>query len=87
MNARTPLIGKELAMLKAASGHRAQRDMHNFRLARIGPGWVVGDMEGSASLRNPGLYVAGKSNLYYIYSGKKIIKCFLFANRLTYLLL
>ena len=50
MNARTHLIGKELAMLKAVSDHRAQRDiMHNFRLARIGPGWVVGDMEGSAS--------------------------------------
>ena len=61
MNARTPAIGRELTMLKVASGHRSQRDEHNFRLARIGPGWVVGDMEGSASLRNPGLYVAGKS--------------------------
>lgn len=54
--ARTPTIGKKTSYLK--SHKRAERNSHTFRLARIGPGWVIGGLESCAGLRNPGIYTA-----------------------------
>lgn len=54
--ARTPTIGKKTSYLKS---HRNRtRKSHTFRLARIGPGWVIGGLESCAGLRNPGIYTA-----------------------------
>jgi len=55
-NARTPSVGKALAMAKSAVA--AQRTTHTFRLAKIGAGWVVGMIEGCSGLRNPGIHIA-----------------------------
>jgi len=57
LNARAPTIGREAALLKSTTGYRA-RTSHTFRLARIGPGWVVGAIEGASGLKNPGMYIA-----------------------------
>ena len=57
LNARSATIGREAAILKATTGFRS-RTSHTFRLARIGPGWVVGAIEGASGLRNPGVHVA-----------------------------
>ena len=34
------------------------RHTHTFRLARIGPGWVVGSIEAFTGLKNPGVHIA-----------------------------
>ena len=57
LKARTATAGRECALLKATAGNHT-RTSHNFRLARIGPGWVVGIIEGLAGLRNPGIHIA-----------------------------
>ena len=57
LNARAPTIGREAALLKSTTAYRA-RTSHTFRLARIGPGWVVGAIEGASGLKNPGMYIA-----------------------------
>jgi len=36
----------------------AQRDTHTFRLARIGPGWIVGSIEAFTGMKNPGVHIA-----------------------------
>lgn len=57
LNARAATIATEAALLKSTTGYRA-RTSHTFRLARIGPGWVVGAIEGASGLKNPGMHVA-----------------------------
>lgn len=57
LRARTATIGRKGALLKATAGHRT-RTSHNLRLARIGPGWVVGAIEGLTGLKNPGTHSA-----------------------------
>lgn len=56
MNARTGSIGRQVAALKA--GAHDEMACQNMRLARIGPGWVVGAIEGATGLKNPGCYIA-----------------------------
>lgn len=40
-----------------ASG--SEKMAHHFRVARIGPGWVLGSLEGASGLQNTGYHVAG----------------------------
>ena len=56
-NARTHTIGKQTSYLKSQISNRS-RQSHTFRLARIGPGWIIGAIESCAGLRNPGIYTA-----------------------------
>lgn len=46
---------RRAAELKAAGQERAT----HFRVARIGPGWVLGSMEGASGHQNTGNHVAG----------------------------
>jgi CRP-like cAMP-binding protein len=56
MQARTGTIGKESALLKAGA---RQRNVESFiRLARVGPGWVVGLLEGVGASQYPSHQVA-----------------------------
>jgi len=52
---RTGSIGREYARLKAADSASHKQ---SFRLARIGPGWVVGAVEAVSGLENTGLHLA-----------------------------
>jgi CRP-like cAMP-binding protein len=56
LNARAPTRGKEDAKMKQL--RRSERGLQNFRLARIGSGWVVGTIEGASGLKNSGVHVA-----------------------------
>jgi len=56
LNARALTQGREDAKMKQV--RRGERGLQNFRLARIGPGWVVGTIEGSSGLRNAGMHIA-----------------------------
>ena len=57
ISARASTIGKQGARIKSQIKHRS-RESRSFRLARIGPGWVIGGLESCADLRNPGIYKA-----------------------------
>jgi hypothetical protein len=57
LKARTGSIGKEMALLKAGGGHDVTNQ--SFRLARIGPGWVLGAIEAVSGLEHPGSTIAG----------------------------
>ena len=56
LNARALTRGKEDAKMKQL--RRSERGLQNFRLARIGSGWVVGTIEGASGLKNSGVHVA-----------------------------
>lgn len=49
-------MGRELAAMKA---QRAQGDQ-TFRVARIGPGWVIGTIEALTGVESPAPTIAGK---------------------------
>lgn len=56
LHVRTPTIGRESEMLKNTS--RVRASTKNVRLARFGPGWIVGAQESCSQLMIPGLYSA-----------------------------
>lgn len=58
LNARSGTMGRQSNMWKNAKG-RIEPMEQNFRLARIGPGWVVGMIEKCSGMRRAGVYVAG----------------------------
>lgn len=60
LNARSGSIGKEMARLKEGGGNDASSQ--RFRLARIGPGWVLGSIEAVSGTQHPGSHVAGTSS-------------------------
>jgi hypothetical protein len=45
-------------------GEQGEKTSHHFRIARIGPGWVVGTIEGASGVQNPGYHVAGTLCLF-----------------------
>lgn len=56
MKARSPskaLLHVDLKRQRAKTKHT-----QTFRLAKIGPGWVVGSIEAFTGLKNPGIHVA-----------------------------
>lgn len=57
LHVRTPTIGREAAMLKNLSRSRSALTK-TVRLARFGPGWVVGAQEICSQLIIPGMYSA-----------------------------
>ena len=57
LKARTGSIGRAVAELKAGEPISMKP---NFRIARIGPGWVLGSMEALSKLVSPATIVAGK---------------------------
>lgn len=56
LKARTGSIGREMARLKAGGDDKTNQ---SFRLARIGPGWVLGSIEAVSGLQHPGSLIAG----------------------------
>lgn len=56
LRVRTATIGREAAKLKKAS--KMISETKNVRLAKFGPGWVVGSLEGCAQILVPGMYSA-----------------------------
>jgi hypothetical protein len=57
LKARSGTIGRATALLKAGGG--LDTSNQRFRLARIGPGWVLGSNEAVSGLQHPGSLVAG----------------------------
>ena len=55
LHARSGTVGRQRAAIKAASRDNMTQ---TFRLARIGPGWVCGAIEGASGLKNAGVHVA-----------------------------
>lgn len=59
LDARAATLAREDAQMKQV--RRGERGKQNFRLARIGTGWIVGTIEGASGLKNSGLHIAGTS--------------------------
>lgn len=57
LRARSGTIGRQLAQMKASMPDSTAR---TFRVARIGPGWVIGSLEALTGQANPGSIVAGR---------------------------
>ena len=55
LHARSGTLGRQRAAMKAASRDNMTQ---TFRLARIGPGWVCGAIEGASGLKHAGVHVA-----------------------------
>ena len=56
-NARSKSAARRVATIKSP-GHVSTT---HFRVARIGPGWVLGSIEGASGNQNTGRHVAGTS--------------------------
>ena len=50
-------VTRAIAEMKA-KGNKAW-DRHSFRVARVGPGWVLGQSEALSEVANPGVSIAG----------------------------
>lgn len=55
LHARSGTLGRQRAAMKATSREPMTQ---TFRLARIGPGWVCGAIEGASGLKHAGVHVA-----------------------------
>jgi CRP-like cAMP-binding protein len=63
LKARSGTVARKVAMLKDQKQYRIQ----TFRLARIGPGWVIGSHEALSGIQSQGVTVAVDCcRLYYI---------------------
>lgn len=63
LKARSGSVARQVALLK----DQKQYDMQTFRLARIGPGWVIGNHEALSGLESPGATIAvDRCRLHYI---------------------
>jgi hypothetical protein len=60
LNARTGTFGRQAALIKSTMGGHNVLTQQSFRLARIGPGWVVGMREECSGMRRVGVYFAGE---------------------------
>ena len=61
LHARGSTVGRQDAMMKEVrKSERGLQPVQNFRLARIGKGWIVGSIEGCSGMRNMGMHFAGK---------------------------
>ena len=60
LNARSGTLGRQAAIWKRAVKGPTELTEQSFRLARIGPGWVVGMIEECSGMRRSGVYVCGK---------------------------
>jgi hypothetical protein len=59
LNARSGTMGRQTAMWKVAKQGQAEQTEQNFRLARVGQGWVVGMIENCSGMRRTGIYISG----------------------------
>jgi hypothetical protein len=50
---------RDVSISRLSSVLGGEKASHHFRIARIGPGWVVGTVEGVSGIHNPGYHVAG----------------------------
>ncbi|CAB9515417.1 solute carrier family 26 [Seminavis robusta] len=57
LSARSGPWGLQSALLKNSMRGQSEMTEQNFRLARIGPGWVVGMIEECSGMRRAGVYV------------------------------
>jgi len=57
LKARSSTIGRELAKIKA---RRSEPRTQSFRVARIGPGWVLGSIEALSGHASVGSNIAGE---------------------------
>lgn len=55
LHARSGTVGRQRAAMKATSRDNMTQ---TFRLARIGPGWICGAIEGASGLKHAGVHVA-----------------------------
>jgi hypothetical protein len=62
LKARSGSIGREMARLKAGGGNDTTNQ--SFRLARVGPGWVLGSIEAVSGMQHPGSLIAGMTFLF-----------------------
>lgn len=63
LRARGETVARQLAQWK----HQKHYGMQSFRVARIGPGWVIGDSEALSGLESPGAVIAvDRCRLHYI---------------------
>lgn len=58
LNARSETLGRQTAMQKRQGKGPLEMKEQSFRLARVGPGWVVGTIEECSGLRQVGAHVA-----------------------------
>jgi hypothetical protein len=72
LHARATTVGRKDARIKEA--RKSERGVQNFRLARIGQGWVVGSIEGCSGMRNSGMHFAGK-RLFVIIKMRLLATC------------
>jgi CRP-like cAMP-binding protein len=67
LNARSRSVAKMDAILKGTSARNMRQEKSKFRLARIGPGFVVGVNEASTGLQNIGIHIAvTECRLYFL---------------------
>jgi hypothetical protein len=66
LKARTGSIGREMARLKAGGGNGTTNQ--SFRLARVGPGWVLGSIEAVSGVQHPGSLIAGMQQVSITYA-------------------
>lgn len=57
-NARSETLGRQTALQKQNGKGPLETNEQSFRLARVGPGWVVGTIEECSGLRQVGAHVA-----------------------------
>lgn len=57
LNARSGTLGRQAALWKQKAKGPTELTEQSFRLARIGPGWVVGMIEECSGMRRAGVYV------------------------------
>jgi len=74
LRVRTPTIGKEASMLKHVRSINEQA--HTIRLARIGPGFVIGTLQFCASSfnYNQGIYTAVTPSRLHFLSNESVIE-------------
>lgn len=68
LNARSGTLGREAALFKRKAKGPTEMTEQSFRLARIGPGWVVGMIEECSGMRRSGVYVCGRFAEWVSYS-------------------
>jgi CRP-like cAMP-binding protein len=57
LNARSGMVGRQMAIWKAEREGQEHNEQ-TFRLARIGQGWIIGDIEVANGMKKPGIHVA-----------------------------
>lgn len=71
MDPRAGTLGRQFSMWKEQATRKDTAEQ-GFRLARIGQGWVIGGIEASNGMRNPGVHVAISNCRLHHLPGKAI---------------